>query len=92
MRKQFVLGGRNNTITKESPLSQSKANVLDHLFLMMKNACRQKAAQWVRCNAPVNGKPNMTAATFREYVNSELLPATDLPPGCPHQIKERTAI
>jgi hypothetical protein len=40
--------------------------------------CRRKVAQWVRINASVKGKPNMTAATFQSWVNQSLLPLNNL--------------
>ena len=34
----------------------------------------------------------MTGATFCSWVNTNLLPTAELPPGCPKQIQPRTAI
>ena len=34
---------------------------------------------------------NMTADKFCDWVNIELLPNATIPPGCSHQIKNRTA-
>lgn len=90
--EKTVRSWRKDFYHNQGEFSESKQGKHSRPFVLDDEGCRRKASQWVRCNASVNGKPNMTAAAFREYVNSELLPATDLPPGCPHQIKERTAI
>ena len=38
----------------------------------------------MRSNSSCKGQPN-------DWVNTELLPNATIPPGCPHQIKNRTA-
>ena len=53
---------------------------------------RSKAATLVRANATVRGQPNMTGAKFGLWVNSELHPNADLLPGCPQEIRPRTAV
>ena len=61
-------------------------------FILDEKDLRHKAAHWVRANSTVKGKPNMTGATFCSWVNTNLLPMAELPPGCPQQIQPRTAI
>ena len=46
---------------------------------------------WVRQNAHKKGAANMTAASFCEWVNNDLLPSSTLPPYFPHAISVRTA-
>ena len=65
---------------------QIRSHILDDENL------RRKAATWVRNNSSCKGQPNMTAAKFCDWVNAQLLPNTTILPGCPHQIKNRTAI
>ena len=60
-------------------------------FILDDEDLRHKAAHWVRANPTVKGKPNMTGATFCSWVNTDLLPTAELPPGCPQQIQPRTA-
>ena len=48
--------------------------------------------EWVRENAFKKGEPNMTAASFCEYINSILLPSHHLPPNFPRTISFRTAV
>ena len=47
--------------------------------------------KYVRENANVKGKPNMTIASFCQSVNNELLPNSVLEPGFPHKISVDTA-
>ena len=40
----------------------------------------KNAAKWVRENAFTKGKTNMTAPSFCQWVNEDLLPSSQLPP------------
>lgn len=51
----------------------------------------KKAVQYVRVNAAVKGKPNMTALSFCKWVNKSLLPNCTLEPGYPRSISVETA-
>ena len=51
-----------------------------------------KATTWVRENAFIKGKPNMTAHSFCVWVNNALLVSSHLPPNFPRSISLRTAI
>ena len=53
--------------------------------------CRKKALSWLRESAYKKGQPNMTAATFAAWVNTDLLPNSHLSPGFPRSITPRTA-
>ena len=46
----------------------------------------------MRANAFVKGQPNMTAQSFCDWVNSELLISSHLPPFPPREISMRTAV
>lgn len=51
------------------------------------------ALSWVRLNIFVRGRPNMTAATFRTWVVSVLLPQAKLHhPQVPSSISDSTAV
>ena len=50
------------------------------------------AAEWVKENAFVKGRPNMTAQSFCDWVNGELLISSHLPPVFPQEISLRTAV
>ena len=52
----------------------------------------EKAAKWVRENAFAKGKPNMTAQSFCQWVNEDLLPSAQLPQHFPWRISLRTAV
>ena len=49
------------------------------------------ARKYVRENANVKGRPNMTTASFCQWVNNELLPNSVLEPGFPRKISVDTA-
>ena len=51
-----------------------------------------KAAEWVRAHAFMKGEPNMTAQSFCDWINSDLLVASHLPPFFPREISLRTSI
>ena len=51
-----------------------------------------KAAEWVRENTFVKGRPNMTAQTFCDLINNSLLVSSHLPPFFPREISLRTAV
>ena len=51
-----------------------------------------KAAAWVREHGFVKGAPNMTAQSFCDWTNNDLLLSSHLPPYFPRTISLRTAI
>ena len=51
----------------------------------------QKATDYVRQNAAVKGRPNLTSIDFCRWVNDFLLPNTTLEPGYPRKISIETA-
>ena len=46
----------------------------------------QKASEYIRANAAVKGRPNLTSIEFCKWVNNSLLPNTTLEPGFPQRI------
>ena len=83
---------RRDFYDNQGHFSESKQGKHLYQFILDDEDLRHKAAHWVRANATVKGKPNMTGATFCSWVNTNLLPTAELPPGCPQQIQPRTAI
>ena len=53
--------------------------------------CRKKALAWLHNRVYDKTQPAMTATIFANWVNSTLLPNTNLPPGFPECIAPRTA-
>jgi hypothetical protein len=51
----------------------------------------RRASKYIRENANVKGKPNLTTASFCQWVNVELLPNVSLPPGYPRRVSVETA-
>ena len=76
----------------QGTFTESKQGKHSRLFILDDEGLRHKAAEWVRANATVKGKPNMTGSKFCAWVNSDLLPNAELQPGCQQQIQPRTAI
>jgi hypothetical protein len=79
---------RNNFFSNK--LNQNKASIKDRAYLMMKTSSKE-ASMWVRENTHKKGGANMTAATFCQLVNNELLPSVTLPANFPGTISLRTA-
>ena len=50
----------------------------------------KRATKYVRENADVKGRPNLTVCSFSEWVNNELLPNETLEPGFPRKISHET--
>ena len=57
---------------------------------MVKKDLNEKAKSFVRANAALKGKPNMTTADFCKWVNKNLLPNSTLEPGFPRHISIET--
>ena len=70
---------------------ESQQGKHERLLVLSNENLRKDACEWVRENAFRKGKPNMTASSFCEYVNSTLLPGHHLPPHFPRTITLRTA-
>ena len=51
----------------------------------------KKAARYIRTNACVKGKPNLTEHSFCQWVNEVLLPKKTLEPGFPRKVGLETA-
>ena len=51
----------------------------------------KKASRYIRENAAVKGKPNLTGGKFCLWVNDELLPNETLEPGFPRKVSVQTA-
>ena len=60
-------------------------------YVLDDEICRKKALPWLHERAYDKAQPSMTAATFANWVNSDLLPNSVLPPGFPRSITPRTA-
>ena len=60
-------------------------------FVLDDEDCRKKALEWLRKRVNDKDQPSMTATSFANWVNMELLPRTTLSPGFPQSITPRTA-
>ena len=82
---------RKDYYTNYGEFSESQQGKHARPFILDDERFRQKAAEWVRSNASIQGNPNMTSEDFKNWVNNELLPNTTIPMNCPTQIQSRTA-
>ena len=87
LNEKTVRTWRNDFYANDGSFSESRQGKHVRPYVLDDEECRRKACEWVRSNAT-----NMTAAMFSTWMNSELLPNSELPPGCPLQISERTAV
>ena len=92
LNEKTVRTWRKDFYSNHGSFSESLQGKHSRPFVLDDEECRHKAAEWVRHNATSKGKANLTAAKFSDWVNNDLLPHTELPPGCPRQISERTAV
>ena len=63
----------------------------DRPYVMDDENCQKKALDWLHDRAYTKEQPSITAATFASWVNTDLLPNTQLPPVFPHTITPQTA-
>ncbi len=61
-------------------------------FLWSNEELNKKATKYVRGNANVKGKPNMTSIEFCQWVNNNLLKNSTLEPGFPRSVSLSTAV
>ena len=59
--------------------------------LMSNEELCEKARVYVRANAALRGRPNLTSSAFCQWVNNDLLPNSVLEPGYPHRVSVETA-
>lgn len=60
-------------------------------ILWQNEELNEAASDYVRANAVVKGKPNLTAISFCHWVNESLLPNSILEPGYPRHVSVQTA-
>ena len=82
-RKEFF---ESNGQFKETRQGKYKRNCL-----LKDENLRLEASMWVREHACKKGEANMTAKSFCQWVNEDLLPSHNLPPNLPRSISVRTA-
>ena len=84
LRKQFF--------DNKGELNERKQGKYERMTVYRDEEVNKKAAELVRVNAFVKGKPNMTAQSFCVWVNEHLLPSCHLPPHFPRRVSFRTAV
>ena len=83
LRKEFY--------ENEGVLKERKKGKYERVTVYCDEELNKNAAKWVRENAFTKGKPNMTALSFCQWVNEDLLPSSQLPPHFQWRILLRTA-
>lgn len=73
-------------------IPESKQGDYQRTGVLWKNeTLNKKATRFIRGNAAVKGKPNLTVSIFCQWVNEKLLPNETLEPGFPRRIAIETA-
>ena len=83
---------RNNFFANKGSLTPLKQGKYERHCVYHDEELNCKSAEWVRAHAFVKGEPNMTAQSFCDWINSDLLVSSHLPPFFPREISVRTAI
>ena len=83
---------RTDLVSNDGVMPESKqGRYLWNGVLWSNEDLNQKASEYVRSNASVKGRPNMTTIDFCKWVNKSLLPNWTLEPGFPRKISVETA-
>ena len=84
---------RSNLIKHKGKFSRSKQGRYCRTGVLWSNEeLNKKATAFVRGNANVKGKPNMTSIEFCRWVNNTLLKNSTLEPGFPRSVSLSTAL
>ena len=83
---------RSGLIKNKGILPESQQGHYQQSGVLWKNEeLNKKAREYVRANAAVKGRPNLTAPVFCRWVNESLLPNSTLEPGYPRKVGLETA-
>ena len=83
---------RSGLIENDGNMPESEHGRHQRSGVMWKNEeLNKKATEYVRSNAAVKGRPNLTSIDFCRWVNESLLPNSTLEPGFPRRISLETA-
>lgn len=89
--EKTVRGYRKDFFDNKGSFKEEKRGKYKRLSLFNDENLRLKAAMWVRENAVRKGEANMTARSFCQWINNDLLPSSNLPANFPRSICVRTA-
>ena len=90
--EQTVRRWRSALVENDGVLPESKQGRYQRSGVLWQNEdFNKKATEYVRVNAAVKGRPNLTSADFCRWVNESLLPNSTLEPGFPRKIGLETA-
>lgn len=82
---------RNHFFENDGEIPSSKQGQYQRSGVLWSNEqLNKKSAAYIRDNAYVKGKPNLTSAQFCQWVNDSLLPNEVLVPGFPRKISIET--
>ena len=83
---------RYDLIENDGVLPETKQGRYQRSGVLWNNEeLNKEVVQFVRANAAVKGKPNLTLVTFCKWVNKSLLPSSTLEPGYPRTTSVETA-
>ena len=78
---------RHDLIMNDGVFPESQQGSYEYSGILWKSEeINKKATKFVRSNATVKGKPNLTALSFCRWVNECLLPTSTLEPGYPRKV------
>ena len=83
---------RKDVIDNDGVLPESRQGRYQRSGVLWQNEeLNKKATEYVRANAAVKGRPNLTSLDFCKWVNERFLPNCSLEPGFPRKIGLETA-
>ena len=83
---------RSSVIENDGILPESQQGHYQRSGVLWQNEeLSKKATEYVRQNAALKGRPNLTSADFCRWINDSLLPHSTLEPGFPRKISTETA-
>ena len=89
--EKSIRSWRKEFYENEGEVDESLKGKHSRPYVLDDEKCRKKALDWLRERIHVKDQPSMTAATFANWINSELLPNSHLSPGFPQSVTPRTA-
>ena len=83
---------RVDVIRNDGEMPESKQGRFQRSGVLWRNEdLNKRATEYVRANAAVKGRPNMTLVDFCKWINDTLLPNSTLEPGFPRKVSVETA-
>ena len=82
----FTEKRRSSLIENDGVFPESKLVKHECTSVWIDEGLNKKATKYIRSNAAVKGRPNLTSIDFCRWVNYSLLPNSKLEPGFPRKV------